>query len=218
MGSEDADLEELNHIDVDGRRYVWHTKQTGAVGRMKVDDLLLKLIDQIAGRISVEKYGNDIIDLLKKCFQKNSTIEHSTFLLVHELFKNYGLVIFLPDNAALKREMTSIFSKDIFENASSQIVGKTLDGLSTKYKVQAQPRDINLFYLKDNIRNRIVKVDDRFRIYDTDIVFTKEELQKELENEPGRFSPNVITRALYQEMHFTQYCFYWRRRRTCLLA
>ena len=46
MGSEDADLEELNHIVIDGKKYVWHTKQTGAVGRMKVDDNLLKLISR----------------------------------------------------------------------------------------------------------------------------------------------------------------------------
>ena len=42
MGSEDADLEELNHVVVDGKKYEWQTKQTGAVGRMKVDDHLLK--------------------------------------------------------------------------------------------------------------------------------------------------------------------------------
>ena len=54
MGSEDADLEELNHTVVDGKKYVWNTKQTGAVGRMKVDDNLLKLIDEIEGRLSVE--------------------------------------------------------------------------------------------------------------------------------------------------------------------
>ena len=49
MGSEDADLEELNHIVIDGEKYEWETKQTGAVGRMKVDDNLLKLIEKIQG-------------------------------------------------------------------------------------------------------------------------------------------------------------------------
>jgi len=200
MGSEDADLEELNHIIVDGKKYVWHTKQTGAVGRMKVDDNLLKLIDEIDGRLSVEKYGKEIIDLLKKCFQKNSTIEQSTFLLVHELFKNYGLIVFLPDNAALKKEMSSVFEEDIFENTSSKIVNKTSEKLSAKYKVQAHPREINLFYLKDNIRNRIVQTKDDFIVNDTEIVFTKDELKKELKNHPERFSPNVILRGLYQEM------------------
>src|SRR6185312_9333604 len=44
MGSEDADLDELNHVIIDGKKYLWHTKQAGAVGRMKVDESLLKLI------------------------------------------------------------------------------------------------------------------------------------------------------------------------------
>lgn len=200
MGSEDADLEELNHIVVDGKKYVWQTKQKGAVGRMKVDDSLLKLIDEIAGRIAVEKFGNYIIELFKKCFQKNSTIEQSTFLLVHHLFKSYGLVVFLPDNAILKSAMLPVFEEDIFKNTSSQIVNNTSGNLSTKYKVQAYPREINLFYLKDDTRSRILQVKDQFVVHDTDITFSKGELQNELKDHPGRFSPNVILRGLYQEM------------------
>ena len=200
MGSEDADLEELNHIIVDGKKYVWHTKQTGAVGRMKVDDSLLKLITELEGRLSVEKYGKEIIDILKKCFQKNSTIEQSTFLLVHQLFKDYGLIVFLPDNASLKKEMVTIFEEDIFKNTSSKIVNKTSEKLSAKYEVQAHPREINLFYLKDGIRNRIVQTKDKFIVDDTELVFTKDELKDELKNHPECFSPNVILRGLYQEM------------------
>ncbi len=200
MGSEDADLEELNHVVVDGKKYVWQTKQKGAVGRMKVDDSLLKLIDDIGGRLLVEKHGSEIINLLKKCFQKNTNIEQATFLLVHHLFKKYGVLVFLPDNAALKKEMTSIFEEDIFENTPSKIVGKTSDKLSAKYKVQAHPREINLFYLKDDIRNRIVQLQEEFVVHDTDIKFSKDRLKEELKNYPQRFSPNVILRGLFQEI------------------
>jgi bacillithiol biosynthesis cysteine-adding enzyme BshC len=200
MGSEDADLEELNHVVIDGKKYEWLTKQTGAVGRMKVDDKLLKLIDEIEGRMSVEKYGKDIIGLLKKCFQKNTTIEQSTFLLVHHLFKNFGLIVFLPDNAALKKAMLPVFEEDIFEHTSSEIVSKSSGKLSEKYKVQAHPREINLFYLNDGIRNRIVQFKDQFVVHDTNIIFSKDELKNELKNHPERFSPNVILRGLYQEM------------------
>jgi bacillithiol biosynthesis cysteine-adding enzyme BshC len=200
MGSEDADLEELNHVVVDGKKHVWHTKQKGAIGRMKVDDDLLKLIDEIAGRLSVEKYGKDIIDLLKKSFQKNSTIEQATFLFVHQLFKSYGLVVFLPDNAELKKAMLPVFEEDIFKNTSSEIVSKTSERLSVKYKVQAHPREINLFYFKDDIRNRIVQSKDQFIVHGTDIVFSKDALKEELKNHPERFSPNVILRGLYQEI------------------
>ncbi len=200
MGSEDADLDELDHVIIDGKKYKWETNQKGAVGRMKIDDRLITLIDEISGRISVEKYGNEIIEILKKSFTKNATIEQATFFLVHHLFKSYGLIVLLPDNATLKKTMQSIFEDDLFNNTPSEIVNKTSEKLSAKYKVQAYPREINLFYLKDDIRNRIVQVKDRFVVGDTDIVFTKEELKKELDQYPERFSPNVILRGLYQEI------------------
>ena len=66
------------------------------------------------------------------------------------------LLVFLPDNASLKKTMHSIFEDDLFNNTSSEIVSKTSEKLSAQYKVQAYPREINLFYLKDDIRNRIV--------------------------------------------------------------
>ena len=106
----------------------------------------------------------------------------------------------LPDNVAYKKVMQSIFEEDIFKNTPSEIVSKTSEKLGAKYKVQAHPREINLFYLKDNIRNRIVAVKDKFVVHDTDIVFTNEELKIELDKYPERFSPNVILRGLYQEI------------------
>lgn len=200
MGSEDADLEELNHIVLDGEKYTWETKQTGAVGRMKVDNNLIELIEKIAGRLSVEKHGTEIIELLKKSFTKDSTIEQATFLFVHYLFKQYGLLILLPDNACFKKEMLSVFEDDIFNHTSSEIVNRSSEKLSENYKAQAYPREINLFYLKGDLRNRIVPVDDHFVVRDTDIVFSKEEIKKELNEHAERFSPNVILRGLFQEM------------------
>lgn len=200
MGSEDADLEELNHIVIDEEKYTWETSQTGAVGRMIVDDNLLKLIEKISGRLSVEKYGNALIELLQKCYTKNTTIEKATFLFVHCLFKAFGLLILLPDNPAFKNEMISVFEDDIFNHTSSEIVNETSEKLSRNYKAQAYPREINLFYLKDNLRNRILWVEDRFVVHDTNIIFSKEEIKKELKEHPERFSPNVILRGLFQEM------------------
>ncbi len=48
MGSEDADLEEVGSFNLDAKNYQWATKQTGAIGRMQVDDALLVLLKQLA--------------------------------------------------------------------------------------------------------------------------------------------------------------------------
>ena len=199
VGSEDADLKELGEVSINGEKYTWNTKQTGAVGRMLVDEELLKILKKISGQLAIEPYGKQIIELMQECYVKGKTIQDACFSVVNKLFADYGLVILLPDNGELKKTMTAVFEEDIFQNIPSGIVNKTVVQLAQHYKVQAQPREINLFYLHDNIRNRIVLHKDLYIIQDTEIRFTKEELKNELLQHPERFSPNVILRALYQE-------------------
>lgn len=200
MGSEDADLEELGHIFLNGDKLEWKTKQTGAVGRMKVDDSLIKLIDTIEGEIANQSQGKELIDLIRKSYTKGTAIQDATFALVNELFGEYGLVVLLPDNPALKKQMTAIFKNDLYTHTPYEIVTATSQKLSVHYKSQAYPREINLFYLKDDIRNRIIKKKEVFYVEDTTIKFTKEEIREELKEHPERFSPNVILRGLYQEI------------------
>ncbi|MEP6677287.1 MAG: bacillithiol biosynthesis cysteine-adding enzyme BshC [Ferruginibacter sp.] len=199
IGSEDADLDELGEVFLNGTEYHWRTKQTGAVGRMKVDDELLKIIDAIAGQVLVEKYGNEIIDLIRQCYTKGAMIEQATFKLVNQLFAEYGLITLLPDNAALKQTMLPVFEDDLLNNIAGSIVEKTSAELAEHFKAQAYPREINLFYLKDNRRERIEKKKEQFVTVDTQQIFSRDEMITELKSHPERFSPNVILRGLYQE-------------------
>jgi bacillithiol synthase len=199
MGSEDADLEELGEVTVDGTTYHWQTKQKGAVGRMLVDDALLKIIQAIAGQLLVQPHGASIIELVNKCYTKGNSIQQATFMLVNELFAEYGLVVLLPDNAALKKTMQPVFTDELVNGTSAAIVAATSAQLEKNYKVQAQPREINLFYLLDDIRERIELRGGNYHVLNTNISFTKEAMLAELELYPERFSPNVILRGLYQE-------------------
>lgn len=199
MGSEDADLEELNHINLDGEKLVWNTKQTGAVGSMKVDKDLLKLIDMIEGQLAVLPNGREAIDLVKNCYKPGEDIKTATFKLVNALFAEKGLIVLLPDNVLLKRQMQKIFEDELLNQRASAIVEKTAAQLGELYKVQAFPRAINLFYLKDDRRERIEVRGGKYEVLHSKIIFTKEELMTELSNHPERFSPNVILRGLYQE-------------------
>ncbi len=199
MGSEDADLEELGHIYINGQKYEWETKQTGAVGKMKVDEHLIKLIEQVSGQLTIFPFGEELMLLIRNCYTKEVSIQNATFKLVNILFEEYGLIVLLPDNAELKRSMSSIFEDDIFNNTPSEIVSKTSEELGKQYKVQAHPREINLFYLIDGIRNRVVEKQNIFYVEDANIRFTEQEIKTELQNHPERFSPNVILRGLYQE-------------------
>jgi len=73
-------------------------------------------------------------------------------------------------------------------NIPSGIVNATSKKLSEYYKVQAHPREINLFYFKEDIRNRLIKKKDLYYVEYTDIKFTEEEIKSELQDHPERFS------------------------------
>jgi bacillithiol biosynthesis cysteine-adding enzyme BshC len=108
-------------------------------------------------------------------------------------------VVLIPDHPAFKAQMNKIFEDDLFLNKPSEIVQQTTEKLGEHYHTQAHPRIINLFYLKDDIRERIEKKDNGFFVINTSLSFSEEELRKELEAHPERFSPNVILRGIYQE-------------------
>lgn len=166
MGSEDADLEELGNIYMGGEKIVWDTKQTGAVGRMNTKGLE-KIIHRLEGELGVLPYGKELIALLKECYNGKDNIQLSTFKLINALFADYGVIVLIPDNANLKKTMERVFEEDIFHQTPSAIVEQTIEKLSANYKVQANPRAINLFYLKDDIRSRLVEEGGsiRYRIH-----------------------------------------------------
>ena len=69
------------------------------------------------------------------------------------------------------------------------------------------PREINLFYLTDSIRERIIREGDLFKVNNTDIAWSKDGIVQHVDNVPERFSPNVIMRPLYQEVILPNLCY-----------
>jgi bacillithiol synthase len=198
MGSEDADLEELGHVYLGAEKLVWEAGQKGAVGRMSTSGLE-NLIDRIGGEYSVQPFGRELIDMLKEAYLGSLDIQTATFRLIHRLFGEYGLVVLIADEPGLKRLMIPVFEEDLFSQTPSGLVDQTIVELSHHYKVQARPRAINLFYLKGDLRGRIERAGDQFRVHDSNLVFGEEEMRQELHRHPERFSPNVILRGLFQE-------------------
>jgi bacillithiol biosynthesis cysteine-adding enzyme BshC len=201
MGSEDADLDELGHFYLNGEKNAWNTSQTGAVGRMKIDKELLRLISKVEGQLSVLTSGDEILSIIKDCYKEGVQIQDATFKLINTLFGEYGLIVLIPDNAALKKQAEKIFKDDLLNETASGIVGQTAQKLqAVGYKLQANPREINLFYLQDATRERIVRKNTEYRIQNRELKFTKEQLLTELQDHPERFRPNVILRGIYQEI------------------
>lgn len=220
MGSEDADAAELNHFTVDGKTYVWQTNQTGAFGRMKVDKDLVKLVAELEGQIGVLPFGKELTDIFKCAYTTGKTIQQATLEIVNQLFGRYGLVVLIPDNPQLKKIFQPVIEKELTEQFSHKAVVETLSVLEKNYKPQAGGRELNLFYLTADKRERIepVLMEDesgsavngtgisvkeivhtKYHVPAIGLSFTREEILAELDQHPERFSANVILRGVFQE-------------------
>ncbi len=198
-GGEDHDFEEVNHLNIFGKTINWENTEKGSVGMMNtktLDEPLAQLFDILGDSENAETLKKVIGGAHKK-FEKYSEAVTS---MVHEFFGKYGLVVLDMNNPELKRQFSPILKDELEHQSSGKIVRKTIKELeAVDYPNQAFPRDINLFYLKDQMRNRIEIENDVYKIVDTDLRFSKKEMSNELENHPERFSPNVIMRPIYQE-------------------
>ena len=199
MGSEDADLDEVGSFNLDQTKCQWVTKQSGAIGRMQVDDALLILLKQLESYWTILPQGQKALEILKEAYQKGKTISEATLSFVHAFFGAKGLLVLQPDDAALKAAFIPVMEKELLTGFSHQAIQPTIAALSKDYHVQSEGRSINLFYLKDNLRARIEKQGDQYIVVDSAIQFTEAEIIAELHQYPERFSPNVILRGVFQE-------------------
>ena len=197
MASEDHDFEEINHFKTENHYYEIKAKSGGVVGKITVDDPFF--ISEFEEEFKDSVFGTELILLLKKAYKKGNTLAEATRILVQELFADYGLLIIDGDDRELKNEMKAVFKEELLDQKLYHSTKETVEHLKTNYgKVQVNPREINLFYLSKT-RDRIEFRDDLYRIVDTDISFSANEMIKELENHPEKLSPNALMRPVYQE-------------------
>ena len=200
MGSEDNDLDELGTFRFRGERLVWDGGgQQGAVGRMStasLSGLLTNLLKQF-GPPGI--FCDELKFMVAHAYRDHRTVGEATRCLVNALFGRYGLVILDPDDARLKRSFIPVMRDELFHQRSYPIVTQQSRLLEAHYKAQAAPRPLNLFYLADQLRERIERTGDRWTVVGTTISWAAQELENELDEHPERFSPNVVLRGLFQE-------------------
>ena len=182
MATEDHDFKEVNHINLFGKKIVWDSNQSGAVGHMKLEGIQ-KVLDELKVVFGESKNVQQLIQLFENAYLEHNSLAAATRYLVNELFGRYGLVIIDGDDKRLKEQFIPIIKKDILQNGFVKSIQKCSNELVKSYKVQAHIRDVNFFRLSDEKRELIKGG------------VTKNEIVEQAE----KFSPNVLMRPLYQE-------------------
>ena len=199
-GGEDHDFEEVNSAQVFNKNIEWQSGESGPVGRMHTASLagVLEELQQLLGN---SDHAQHIYNIIKTAYTSQQYYGFATLHLVNELFKAYGLIVLGMNRVPLKHLFRPIMEEELLHQTSQQYVETARQELEAAgFSGQAHAREINLFYLQPQVRERIVREGDTFKVLNTDYVFSQEEIVQEMRAHPEHFSPNVVLRPLYQEL------------------
>lgn len=201
MATEDHDFEEIHHFYYQNQKFQWYKEGGGPVGRMNLEGIET-VFETFFSCLPDSRNAQSLKELIRNSYLNASTLTEATRKLVESLFAEFGLLMIDGDDPELKKLMIPYFEEDLLKNTAFQKVGETIEIFQKKdYSVQVNPREINLFYIgKENLRERIVYDNGIFKVLNTDLEFSKEDILAELHAKPENFSPNVILRPIYQEV------------------
>lgn len=200
LGSEDHDLEELNFIHLFGKKLEWQPEETGAVGSINTTSLA-PVLAELKTILGESEAASALFARVERAYTASPTIADATQAMLHDLLGRYGLVVLNMNDLRLKQLFVPVLRAELTEQPCFQLVNDTTERLNALgFKTQASPREINLFYMAQGLRERIVLENETYKVLNTGLVFSKNEMLAEVESHPERFSPNVVLRPLFQEM------------------
>ena len=205
MATEDHDFEEINYFNFKGKKFRWNKESTGPVGRLSTEGLA-EFLEVYTLELGSSTNAATLKKLFEDSYLNHDNLANATRFLANALFSAYGLVILDADNADLKRNFIPFVKEELLQKSSHKLVLETAEKLK-EYTIQVNPREINLFYIEDDLRERIIFENDRYKVNHTKIEFSETEILTLLENHPEKFSPNVIMRPLYQEVILPNLCY-----------
>ena len=209
MATEDHDFAEINYFNFKGKKVQWNRDATGAVGELNLEGL-----DQVfkvfSSQLNNTTNASQLKTRFKAAYLNHSNLAQAMHQLVNDLFKDLGLVIVDGNDHTLKQQFIPYIEEELVRQTSFSKVSDAnaqLNALDGNYKIQVNPREINLFYITKGIRERIIEKDGLYHVNNTSISWSKSEILKHLNEVPERFSPNVIMRPLYQEVVLPNLCY-----------
>lgn len=195
MASEDHDFEEIQSTNIFNNKMSVDYEERGPVGRFsteKLNGFKAEVLDFFG-----EDKRTEIEPLLNA--YSGSNLADATRNLVHHLFGEQGLVIVDGDDPDLKQQFIPIIKEELKTGGSESAVQKTNESLEEDgFKIQVHARPINLFYIENGFRERIIRTSTGFEAGDKS--WSESELMDLADTDPTHFSPNALLRPVYQEV------------------
>jgi len=147
-------------------------------------------------------FSDSLWEIVDALYKPGNTFGKAFGQLVLDLFGKYGLILAGSNNRKAKSLVADTMIRGISDSETHfNALSEQSDKLTEAgFKNQVYLNQSNLFYIdNDQKRIKIQFENDRWFVPDSDTVWTSEELTKEIENSPEKFSPNVFLRPVIQD-------------------
>ena len=218
METEDHDLAEVTHQTVlaqdnpaqaiDYREALFGNTSASIrpVGSIHFPDSIRKVVEDFAASLADTEWKHETQSLLESTYQPGFTFTQSFARLLLKILGDAGLILFDPQDPQTKPLAAHLFrwalekSDDIHASLLKRKAELEAAGLHSQ--VHISDHSTILFHIENGERHALVRRDSGFGLKNSDRNFSLRELQNCVEDNPEKFSPNVLLRPIIQDSLF----------------
>lgn len=210
LEGDDHDLDEVSYLNIIDKanelaviKYgepLEEGTNKGSVGLIKLTEEIQKFIKQFSEQTRESDFKVEMMNLLSSSYKEGLTFNQAFRNLIFEIFDEYGLILFNPQDVEVKKLLKDIYKSELvnFREHTDVLVEKSAE-LEEEYHAQVKVKPINLFASEKDGRFLIEPVEENYRLKSKRKTLTKEEILEWLERAPEDFSPNVLLRPICQD-------------------
>ena len=220
--TEDHDFEEISRafmLGVCGDEIEFkldrpHNWKDVPVGAIPIADTFADELRDHLSEMPETEFADELRDSLTKIWKPGRTIGEAFAAHVQTLFQNYGLIVVNPLDFRLKNLAAPIYAAAVEhrDEIVSTLVERSeqLETDGFQPQVLVTPDYFPLFYHTDDGARRSVrqKSDGKYRVSDTKLEFSSDELHETANKNPERLSPGVMLRPVVQDYLFPTGCYF----------
>jgi len=201
MASEDHDVAEIDHVNLNQDRYQWDLPWSTSVGDMPTASLS-GLFDWLTDKLGKTPQALERIEQVRAYYLKpQATLASATAQWVSELFAEFGLLVLDPRDVRLKKQARILFEQALFTQALHHTLQNATKAL--KEAKQTPPAHVGtslVFWVDGERRSRIEPTKEGFQTADGALHWSKEDMREILQGDGiAHLSANVLLRPLYQQ-------------------
>ncbi len=183
-----------------------HLTERAPVGLIKLDDTIIKTVEDLFAQLSHTEHTAEIKSLLSEFYRADETFSTAFAKLIAKIFAAYGLIILMPLDADLKKLCAPIFAEAVekSQEITSAILARNAELEKENYQLQVLvEKDSFPFFIHNEKGERQAlrrNLDNgRIKIQKSEIEFEIGELAEMARTAPQNLSPNALLRSVVQD-------------------